>query len=425
MSERQQIQDAVQEKYGAIAKARGAVGCCGPAPCGCGDPITTNLYSDEETGLVPDTAVAVSLGCGNPTALAALQPGQTVLDLGSGGGIDVLLSARRVGPTGRAYGVDMTAEMLELARANQVEAGSTNAEFLEGRIEAVPLPDHSVDVVVSNCVINLSADKPAVFAEAHRVLRPGGRIAVADIAADQETSPELRADDAAWAACIAGAVTRDRYRSQLADAGFIDIEIVDSHQVADGFWSAFWLHAFTGLCQGGTYTPALALINDNIERERRGRAMGYFIAGSSAGYAICLGVAGLALEMNLGYWPGGTLPRDLLEISRQVDRWGLLGLPLLISLTSASEEGPDPQAASSEPAIAGGISPLLSPRGQAEVVEQLVPLLLSKSSVHGIIWSQLDESHSHDFAHGGLVDAQGNPKPAFARLAEIRKEHVA
>jgi arsenite methyltransferase len=183
--------------------------------------------------------VAGSIGCANPVALARLEPGEDVLDLGSGGGIDVLLSARRVGPTGRAYGIDMTAEMLELARANQAEAGVTNAEFLEGRIEAVPLPDQSVDVVVSNCVINLSADKPAVFAEAFRMLRPGGRVAFADIAADHEVPADLRADDAAWAACIAGAVTRDRYRAQLTDAGFTDIEIVDSHTVADGFWSVF------------------------------------------------------------------------------------------------------------------------------------------------------------------------------------------
>src|SRR6187431_822962 len=156
MSERQQIQDAVQEKYGAIAKARGAVGCCGPPPCGCGDPITSNLYSDEETGSLPDAAVAVSLGCGNPTALARLEPGQTVLDLGSGGGIDVLLSARRVGPAGKAYGLDMTDEMLDLARRNAAEAGATNVEFLRGRIEEIPLPGGSVDVVISNCVVNLS-----------------------------------------------------------------------------------------------------------------------------------------------------------------------------------------------------------------------------------------------------------------------------
>jgi arsenite methyltransferase len=213
--------------------------CCGPAARDTTDTLGAGLYDASDVAELPARAVAGSIGCANPVALAHLEPGEDVLDLGSGGGIDVLLSARRVGPTGRAYGVDMTAEMLELARANQAEAGVTNADFLEGRIEAVPLPDQSVDVVVSNCVINLSADKPAVFAEAFRVLRPGGRVAFADIAADEQVAADLRADDAAWAACIAGAVTRDRYRAQLVDAGFSDIEIVDSHTVADGFWSVF------------------------------------------------------------------------------------------------------------------------------------------------------------------------------------------
>jgi arsenite methyltransferase len=242
--------DSLKAHYGAAARKAGAglpvieeecgtSDCCGPAARDTTDTLGAGLYDASDVAELPAGAVAGSIGCANPVALARLEPGEDVLDLGSGGGIDVLLSARRVGPTGRAYGVDMTAEMLDLARANQAEAGVTNAEFLEGRIEAVPLPDGSVDVVVSNCVINLSADKPAVFAEAHRVLRPGGRVALADIAADEESSAELRADDAAWAACIAGAVTRDRYRSQLADAGFAEVEIVDSHRVADGFWSVF------------------------------------------------------------------------------------------------------------------------------------------------------------------------------------------
>jgi ubiquinone/menaquinone biosynthesis C-methylase UbiE len=222
-----------------IADACATGECCGPVAQDTTDTLGAGLYDAADVAELPARAVAGSIGCANPVALAHLEPGEDVLDLGSGGGIDVLLSARRVGPTGRAYGVDMTAEMLELARANQAEAGLTNAEFLEGRIEAVPLPDHSIDVVVSNCVINLSVDKPAVFAEACRVLRPGGRIAVADIAADQEVPADLCTDDAAWAACIAGAVTRDRYRAQLTEAGFTDIEIVDSHQVADGFWSVF------------------------------------------------------------------------------------------------------------------------------------------------------------------------------------------
>jgi arsenite methyltransferase len=213
--------------------------CCGPAPDDAGTPFGAGVYAPTDLAELPDEAVAGSIGCANPVALAGLEPGEDVLDLGSGGGIDVLLSARRVGPTGRAYGVDMTAEMLELARANQARAGVANAEFLEGRIEAVPLPAASVDVVVSNCVINLSADKAAVLAEAFRVLRPGGRLAVADVVADREPDRARRADPEAWAACLGGAVTRPRYRSLLATAGFVDVEIVDSHPVADGHWSVF------------------------------------------------------------------------------------------------------------------------------------------------------------------------------------------
>src|SRR6185436_3025785 len=235
MSERQQIQDAVQEKYGAIAKARGAVGCCGPAPCGCGDPITTNLYSDEETGAVPDTAVAVSLGCGNPTALAALEPGQTVLDLGSGGGIDVLLSARRVGPSGKVYGLDLTDEMLALARENQQRAGATNVEFLKGSIEAIPLPDRSVDVVISNCVINLAADKDAALREAFRVLKPGGRFAVSDVVVHGDIPAEVRRNMELWVGCVAGALHEDEYASKLKAAGFeaVDLETWRVYQLED------------------------------------------------------------------------------------------------------------------------------------------------------------------------------------------------
>ena len=250
MTDDDTLVDNLKAHYGAAAR-KAAAGlsviedncgtgeCCGPAAQDTTDTLGAGLYDASDVAELPAGAVAGSIGCANPVALARLEPGEDVLDLGSGGGIDVLLSARRVGPTGRAYGVDMTAEMLALARANQAEAGVTNAEFLEGRIEVVPLPDQAVDVVVSNCVINLSADKPAVFAEAFRVLRPGGRIAFADIAADEDVPADLQADDAAWAACIAGAVTRDRYRAQLVDAGFADVEIVDSHAVADGFWSVF------------------------------------------------------------------------------------------------------------------------------------------------------------------------------------------
>jgi arsenite methyltransferase len=211
--------------------------CCGPVATDTPETIGAGLYDQTDLDQLPAEAVAGSIGCANPVALARLQPGDHVLDLGSGGGIDVLLSARRVGPTGRAYGVDMTPEMLQLARTNQARAGLTNVEFLEGRIEAVPLPDHTVDVVVSNCVINLSADKPAVFAEAHRVLRPGGRLAVADVVADVEPDDALRSDPESWAGCIAGAVTRARYIAGLTEAGFTDVEITNSHPVQDGFWS--------------------------------------------------------------------------------------------------------------------------------------------------------------------------------------------
>jgi SAM-dependent methyltransferase len=213
--------------------------CCGPTAVEESEVFGAGQYAPTDLEELPAEAVAGSIGCANPVALARLEPGEDVLDLGSGGGIDVLLSARRVGPTGRVYGVDMTAEMLALARENQARTGITNVEFLEGRIEAVPLPDASVDVVLSNCVINLSVDKPAVIAEAHRVLRAGGRLAVADVVADQDPGDDAPVDDAEWAACIAGAVGRDRYRSQLSDAGFTDIEIVDSHVVADGYWSVF------------------------------------------------------------------------------------------------------------------------------------------------------------------------------------------
>jgi arsenite methyltransferase len=213
--------------------------CCGPVADGVAKVFGSGLYDSEELAELPAEAVVGSIGCANPVALAHLEPGEDVLDLGSGGGIDVLLSARRVGPTGEAYGVDMTPEMLELARANQAKAGIANAEFLEGRIEAVPLPDASVDVVVSNCVINLSADKAAVFAEAHRVLRGGGRLSVADVVADVEPDEVLLADPEAWAGCLAGAVTRGEYTAGLTEAGFVDVEIADSHPVQDGFWSVF------------------------------------------------------------------------------------------------------------------------------------------------------------------------------------------
>jgi SAM-dependent methyltransferase len=219
------VRDAVREKYGEIARSVGSTGCCGPASCGCGDPISANLYAEAETAGLPADAVAVSLGCGNPTALADLQPGQTVLDLGSGGGIDVLLSARRVGPAGKVYGLDMTDEMLALARENQRRAGATNVEFLKGTIEAIPLPDASVDVIISNCVINLSADKHAVFREALRVLKPGGRFAVSDIVVRGEVPPDVRRSMELWVGCIAGALEEGEYAAGLRAAGFADVDI--------------------------------------------------------------------------------------------------------------------------------------------------------------------------------------------------------
>src|ERR1035437_8864029 len=220
-------QAAVSEKYGAIARSvtqAGTSACCDPA-MRCCDPITKILYDDVEKGALPEKAVLASLGCGNPTALIELKPGETVLDLGSGGGIDVLLSARRVGPTGKAYGLDMTDDMLALARDNQRKAGAQNVEFLKGEIEHIPLPDNSVDVIISNCVINLSADKDRALREAFRVLKPGGRFAVSDIVVRGEMPVEIRRRVELWAGCIAGALEESEYQSKLAAAGFEQIEV--------------------------------------------------------------------------------------------------------------------------------------------------------------------------------------------------------
>jgi len=224
------IEQAVKDKYGAIAAAitqstSAKPSCCAPAACGCDDPITSNLYSDAERGEVPADAIAASLGCGNPTALADLKPGETVLDLGSGAGIDVLLSAKRVGPAGHAYGLDMTDGMLALARENQRKAGATNVEFLKGSIDAIPLPDNSIDVVISNCVINLSLDKDAVLREAFRVLRPGGRFAVSDVVVRGDLPAETRRNMELWVGCLAGALKETEYASKLRAAGFEDIDV--------------------------------------------------------------------------------------------------------------------------------------------------------------------------------------------------------
>jgi SAM-dependent methyltransferase len=239
------VRETVRERYAAAARAAPSAGGC----CSAGAEVALTdeagaqvfghtLYSGEEVdGAVPE-AVAASLGCGVPTAVAALREGETVLDLGSGAGADVLISARRVGPTGKAYGLDMTDEMLDLARANAAAAGARNVEFVKGYIEAIPLPDGAVDVVISNCVINLAGDKDKVFAEAARVLRPGGRFAVSDVVADPDMDEATKADMAAWTGCIAGALTRDEFERGLAAAGFADVEITETHRVHEHAASA-------------------------------------------------------------------------------------------------------------------------------------------------------------------------------------------
>ncbi|CAL9339385.1 arsenite methyltransferase [Streptomyces sp. enrichment culture] len=234
------LRETVRERYAAAAVkvTEGSTTCCGPQPVEVDDNFGSTLYAADERNVLPAEAVAASLGCGNPTAVAELREGERVLDLGSGGGIDVLLSARRVGPTGKAYGLDMTDEMLALALANAAKAGATNVEFLKGTIESIPLPAHTIDVVISNCVINLSVDKPAVFAETFRVLRPGGRIGVSDVVADDSLTPEQRAERGDYVGCIAGALSFAEYHQGLEAAGFTDIEITPTDQVADGMHSA-------------------------------------------------------------------------------------------------------------------------------------------------------------------------------------------
>ena len=249
-------QDAVREqvraRYAAAATkiTSGDCGCGQPADCGCGDGCCgtaataeepgfgAELYAELDSGELPDTALLASLGCGNPTAVADLHKGETVLDLGSGGGIDVLLSAKRVGPTGKAYGLDMTEEMLGLARANAAEAGAGNVDFLKGQIEAIPLPAATVDVVISNCVVNLSTDKPAVFAETFRVLKPGGRLGITDVVAEDHLTAEDRAERGSYVGCIAGALSKGEYEAGLAAAGFDQVSVAFTHQVGDGLHSA-------------------------------------------------------------------------------------------------------------------------------------------------------------------------------------------
>ncbi len=247
-----ELRDTVRDRYAAAARAvrdRTAPGCCGPADAAqtdcCGpaavaeeDVFGASLYTPGDTEGLPEEAVLASLGCGNPLAVADLSEGERVLDLGSGGGIDVLLSARRVGPTGHAYGLDMTDEMLDLARANAAKAGATNVEFLKGHIEQIPLPDAAVDVVISNCVINLSTDKPAVLAEMFRVLTPGGRIGISDVVAEDDLTPSDRAARGSYVGCIAGALSRTEYLDGLAAAGFTDAQVIFTHETAPGMHAA-------------------------------------------------------------------------------------------------------------------------------------------------------------------------------------------
>jgi SAM-dependent methyltransferase len=262
------IKDFVREQYGQAAReaATSKTSCCGPSRSDVQwNPITSDLYEKQETCSVPTEAVAASMGCGNPTALAQLNQGETVLDLGSGGGIDVLLSAKRVGPTGKVYGLDMTDEMLALARANQQKAGVTNVEFLKGEIEEIPLPDESVDVILSNCVINLSGNKERVLSEAFRVLKPGGRLAISDIVVRGSVPQEIRRNLELWAGCVAGAMEEDEYRMQLAKAGFADINIEPTriYRAADA----------------REFLQGAGLDTERVAREMDGKFMSAFVKG--------------------------------------------------------------------------------------------------------------------------------------------------
>jgi SAM-dependent methyltransferase len=277
------VREVVREKYGEAARraADGKTGCgCGGAENACcGDPITGNLYDAAQIGSLPIEAVVASLGCGNPTALAELKPGETVLDLGSGGGIDVLLSARRVGPTGKAYGLDMTDDMLALARENQRKSGLANVEFLKGEIEHIPLPDDSVDAIISNCVINLSADKDRVLAEAFRVLKPGGRFAVSDVVVRGDDVPAaVRTSMELWIGCVAGALEEGEYRTKLAVAGFVDVDVEPTriYRVEDA--KAF-------LADAG---PDVAALAEKVD----GRFMSAFVRATKPGAAAARSCCG-------------------------------------------------------------------------------------------------------------------------------------
>jgi arsenite methyltransferase len=271
----QSIEQAVREKYGEIARSVTASSGCGPSSCGCGGPITSGLYEATDTEGLPDLAVAASLGCGNPTALADLAPGQTVLDLGSGGGIDVLLSARRVGPTGKVYGLDMTDDMLALARENQRKAGIDNVEFLKGTIDAIPLPDASVDVIISNCVINLAADKDRVLREAFRVLKPGGRLAVSDVVIRGDIPAALRRHMELWIGCVAGALREDEYAAKLKDAGFEGVSLEE--------WRTY------GLVDAQSFLAEAGLQTDGLAEQVDGKIASMFVRATRPAARACCG----------------------------------------------------------------------------------------------------------------------------------------
>ncbi|HEY3330938.1 MAG TPA: arsenite methyltransferase [Capsulimonadaceae bacterium] len=287
ITERTDIREMVKEKYGAAAltvlngegaASCGGVGNGGKSSCCGGDVITGDLYNALEAAELPEAAMLASLGCGNPTALAALNAGEVVLDLGSGGGIDVLLSAKRVGPTGFAYGLDMTDEMLELAERNKATAGATNVAFLKGHIEAIPLANNSVDVIISNCVINLSADKDRVLREAFRVLKPGGRFAVSDVVTDGHLPEAVRADMTSFVGCVAGALDRDDYTARLVAAGFVDASIEPTRR-----------YTFADLEATACAAPAIAALSDSEKLEIDGRIMSAFIRAVKPKEGACCG----------------------------------------------------------------------------------------------------------------------------------------
>jgi SAM-dependent methyltransferase len=264
------MKTAIRDKYGKAATGVATSGCCGG---NCGDPITANLYDAAETDTLPAEAVKASLGCGNPTALIELRAGETVLDLGSGGGIDVLLSAKRVGPTGKVYGLDMTDEMLALARENQRRAGANNVEFLRGEMESIPLPDQSVDVVISNCVINLSTDKNQVLREAFRVLKPGGRFAVSDVVVQGPVAPDIRRNVELWVGCVAGALEEVEYRTMLTGAGFAQVSIEP--------WRVYDLH------QASTFLTAAGLDADVVASAADGKFASAFVRATRPAATCC------------------------------------------------------------------------------------------------------------------------------------------